>query len=116
LFVDAEKVQIEAAAECGAPVIEIHTGHYADADSRSAQEREFKKIAQAVEHAISCGLQVNAGHGLHYHNVMPIAALTDIQELNIGHAIVARSVFTGLEEAVAEMKRLMVTARSSACR
>lgn len=116
LFVDAEKAQIEAAAECGAPVIEIHTGHYADADSRGAQEREFKKIAQAVEHAINCGLQVNAGHGLHYHNVVPIAELTDIRELNIGHAIVARSVFTGLEEAVTEMKRLMVTARNSACR
>jgi len=112
LFIDAEPEQITAAAECGAPVIEIHTGHYADADTSAAQEREFVKIARAVEHGLAAGLQVNAGHGLHYHNVSRIAALAGIRELNIGHAIVARSVFTGLEEAVREMKRLMVAARA----
>ncbi|MGD8547740.1 MAG: pyridoxine 5'-phosphate synthase [Thiohalophilus sp.] len=113
LFIDAEPEQIAAAAECGAPVIEIHTGHYADADSPKATESEFVRIARAVEQGLDCGLQVNAGHGLHYHNVTPIAALAGIRELNIGHAIVARSVFTGLEEAVREMKRLMTSARKS---
>lgn len=112
LFIDAEPGQVSAAAECGAPVIEIHTGHYADAESAAEQHSAFVKIAQAVEHGRSLGLQVNAGHGLHYHNVGPIAALAGIRELNIGHAIVARSVFTGLEEAVREMKRLMTDARS----
>lgn len=113
LFIDAEPEQIATAAECGAPVIEIHTGHYADADSPEAEESEFVRIARAVEQGLDCGLQVNAGHGLHYHNVTPIAALAGIRELNIGHAIVARSVFTGLEEAVREMKRLMVSARKN---
>ncbi|TDY02980.1 pyridoxine 5'-phosphate synthase [Thiohalophilus thiocyanatoxydans] len=111
LFIDAEPEQIAAAADCGAPVIEIHTGHYADADSAAGQQREFVKIAEAVEHGVAAGLQVNAGHGLHYHNVSRIAALPAIRELNIGHAIIARSLFTGLEEAVREMKRLMVNAR-----
>ncbi len=116
LFIDAEKAQIEAAAESGAPVIEIHTGHYADAESWEQRDAEFRKIAQAVEYGLACGLQVNAGHGLHYHNVAPVAGLNGIRELNIGHAIVARSVFTGLEEAVREMKRLMVTARGKVSR
>lgn len=114
LFIDAEPEQITAAAECGAPVIEIHTGHYADADTPDEQQNEFERIATAVAHGLECGLQVNAGHGLHYHNVGAIAALGGIRELNIGHAIVARSVFTGLEEAVREMKRLMVEARRQA--
>ncbi|MDY6979156.1 MAG: pyridoxine 5'-phosphate synthase [Pseudomonadota bacterium] len=112
LFVDADPEQISAAAECGAPVIEIHTGHYADA-ARAGRESEFDKIARAMEQGLGLGLQVNAGHGLHYHNVGRIAALEGIRELNIGHAIVARSVFTGLEEAVREMKRLMVAARTA---
>lgn len=111
LFIDAVPEQITAAAECGAPVIEIHTGHYADAETPAACEAEFVKIARAVEHGLECGLQVNAGHGLHYHNVQAIAALDGIRELNIGHAIVARSIFTGLEEAVREMKHLMISAR-----
>lgn len=112
LFIDAEPEQIRAAADCGAPVIEIHTGHYADAGTSAARESEYVKIARAVEYGLECGLQVNAGHGLHYHNVTPIARLYGIRELNIGHAIVARSVFTGLEEAVREMKRLMTAARA----
>ncbi|MDR9436928.1 MAG: pyridoxine 5'-phosphate synthase [Thiohalophilus sp.] len=111
LFVDADPEQISAAADCGAPVIEIHTGHYADATTAANRESEFDKIARAMEQGLGLGLQVNAGHGLHYHNVGRIAALAGIRELNIGHAIVARSVFSGLEEAVREMKRLMVAAR-----
>lgn len=110
LFIDAEPAQIEAAARCGAPCIEIHTGHYADAQG-AAQEQEYQRIVEAVQIGVKAGLQVNAGHGLHYHNVMPVAALQDVRELNIGHAIVARAVFTGFQEAVREMKRLMVEAR-----
>ncbi len=110
LFIDAHKKQIDAAVEVGAPVIEIHTGHYADL--RGAQQLQaFEEIKTNVEYAKKLGLHVNAGHGLHYHNVKKIAALTDITELNIGHAIIARAVFTGLKEAVAKMKRLMIEAR-----
>ncbi|MBK9131483.1 MAG: pyridoxine 5'-phosphate synthase [Gammaproteobacteria bacterium] len=111
LFVDAELAQIEAAARAGAPAIEIHTGHYADAADPRAVEEELERIRRAVEAGLAAGLQVNAGHGLHYHNVAPIAAIPGIRELNIGHAIVARALFTGLGEAVREMKRLMVEAR-----
>ncbi|BAZ93472.1 pyridoxine 5'-phosphate synthase [Thiohalobacter sp. COW1] len=110
LFIDAEPAQIEAAAAAGAPCIEIHTGHYADA-AGAAQQSEYERIRTAVDAGVRAGLQVNAGHGLHYHNVQPIAALPAVRELNIGHAIVARAVFTGLQEAVREMKRLMVAAR-----
>ncbi len=112
LFIDADPRQIDAAADTGAPVVEIHTGHYADAPSPRARAEEFQRIRQAVEHAHGLGLHVNAGHGLHYHNVQSIAALTPVRELNIGHAIIARAVFTGLQEAVREMKRLMREARS----
>lgn len=111
LFIDADEKQIEAAAECGAPVIEIHTGHFADATSPAEHDSELSKIISAVEIAVQAGLHVNAGHGLHYHNVQEIAAIPDIKELNIGHAIIARSIFTGLEESVREMKRLMLEAR-----
>jgi len=114
LFIDADIKQIETAMEIGAPVIEIHTGHYADAKNSAAMKTEFNKIVKAVNFAKSKGLIVNAGHGLHYHNVEPIAALLDVHELNIGHAIIARAVFTGLDEAVREMKRLMVAARNTA--
>ncbi len=110
LFIDADLAQIEAAARVGAPVIELHTGHYANARGE-AQQREFERLQRAAVHAAELGLQVNAGHGLHYHNVQPIAAITVMRELNIGHAIIARAVFTGLAEAVREMKRLMVEAR-----
>jgi pyridoxine 5-phosphate synthase len=112
LFIDAEPAQIEAAAKCGAPVIEIHTGHFAEFASASAKQAELTRIVKAVETGVNAGLQVNAGHGLDYHNVTEIAAIADIQELNIGHAIVARSIFTGFPEAVSSMKRLMLEART----
>ena len=107
LFVDADPAQIEAAAQAGAPVIEIHTGRYADAEDAAARGQELARIELAVQQGLALGLQVNAGHGLHYHNVQPIAAIPGIAELNIGHAIVSRAVFTGLRDAVQEMKRLM---------
>lgn len=111
IFIDPDRAQIDAAAEVGAPVIELHTGCYASAESEAEQAAEFEAIRTAVDHANSLGLQVNAGHGLNYHNVMPIAALTDIAELNIGHAIVARAVFEGFANAVREMKTLMQRSR-----
>ena len=111
LFIDPDPLQLEASARVGAPVVEIHTGRYADAESRAEREAEYLRIAAAVEKGVELGLQVNAGHGLNYQNVQPIAALAPIVELNIGHAIIARAVFSGLEEAVREMKRLMVDAR-----
>ncbi len=114
LFIDADKSQIEAAVRCGAPVIEIHTGHYADASDPSAQQKELDRIIEGVRFARSLGLIVNAGHGLHYHNTHPIAAIDGINELNIGHSIIARAVFTGLKEAVREMKLLIEKASSRA--
>jgi pyridoxine 5-phosphate synthase len=107
LFVDADPDQIDAAAKTGAPVIEIHTGRYADAENDQIRRRELVRIEQAVQQGLDLRLQVNAGHGLHYHNVQAIAALPGISELNIGHAIIARALFTGLPDAVREMKRLM---------
>jgi pyridoxine 5-phosphate synthase len=112
LFIDADADQIAAAAESGAPCIEIHTGHFADAATSLTQAEELARIVAAVRQGVEAGLTVHAGHGLHYHNVARIAAIADIRELNIGHAIIARAVFTGLGEAVAEMKRLMLAARS----
>lgn len=111
LFVDADPVQIDAAIETGAPVVELHTGHFADADPGAARERELHRIIRAADQAHEAGLQVNAGHGLHYHNVDAIASIQLIRELNIGHSIIARSIFTGLGPAVTEMKRLMRQAR-----
>lgn len=111
LFVDPEPRQIEAAARLEVPVVEIHTGRYADACNRREREEEFRRIVAAVELGSELGLQVNAGHGLNYQNVKPVARLSAVRELNIGHAIVARALFTGLEEAVREMKRLMREAR-----
>lgn len=113
LFIDADEAQIQAASECHAPVIEIHTGHFADARDRKLQQREFERIQRAVAVGHSLGLQVNAGHGLDYHNVGPIAALEQIRELNIGHAIVARAIFSGLHGAVSDMKNLMLAARQA---
>ncbi len=107
LFIDADPRQIEAAAAVGAPVIEIHTGHFADAETPGERQTQLAKIVQAVEQGNALGLQVNAGHGLHYHNVDAVAAIPDVRELNIGHAIVARAMFSGLQDAVREMKRLM---------
>ncbi|MDG3438303.1 pyridoxine 5'-phosphate synthase [Vibrio parahaemolyticus] len=111
LFIDADRQQIEAAKQCGAPFIELHTGHYADAETEEEQQAELKKIAAGASYAGDLGIIVNAGHGLTYHNVAPIAALPEIYELNIGHSIIGRAVFDGLEKSVAEMKALMIAAR-----
>jgi pyridoxine 5-phosphate synthase len=114
LFIDAELAQIDAAARVGAPVIEIHTGHYADIADPGERAKELSRIIRAAQHGRAAGLQVNAGHGLNYDNVAAIAAVATIRELNIGHAIVARAVFVGMEAAVRDMKRLMDAARSGA--
>lgn len=112
LFIDPDPIQIEGARDCGAPVIEIHTGSYADAGNEALRQRELEKIVSGVKRAAELGLQVNAGHGLNYQNVAPVAAIPEIRELNIGHGIVARALFTGMEEAVREMKRLLREART----
>ncbi|MBE3654452.1 pyridoxine 5'-phosphate synthase [Vibrio navarrensis] len=111
LFIDADREQIDAVKACGAPFIELHTGHYADAETEADRLNELKKIAAGASYAADLGITVNAGHGLTYHNVAPIAALPEIYELNIGHAIIGRAVFDGLEKAVADMKAIMVAAR-----
>ena len=110
LFIDPDRAQIEAAARAGAPVVELHTGSYADALG-AARAREFERLRDAAKLGVSLGLTVNAGHGLNYHNVGPIAAIGEIVELNIGHSIVARSLIDGLSKAVRDMKELMVRAR-----
>ena len=111
LFIDAERKQIDASLKAGAPVVELHTGHYAEAYGSKRQERALERIRAAAEYAVARGLRVNAGHGLNYVNVRPIAAIPQIRELNIGHAIVARSVFVGMCQAVREMRALMGPAR-----
>lgn len=111
LFVDAEAEQIQASREAGAPVIEIHTGRYADAHDEAQRQQELARIQAGVFAGVKCGLRVNAGHGLHYGNVQAIAAIRDIAELNIGHAIVAHAVFAGWQNAVREMKAIMVASR-----
>ena len=110
LFIDAEEAQIDATAAIGAPVIELHTGRYADTEG-AEQAAELERVQRGVLHGVSKGLKVNAGHGLHYTNVQAIAAIPDIAELNIGHAIVAHAVFVGWENAVREMKAIMVSTR-----
>jgi pyridoxine 5-phosphate synthase len=110
LFIDPDEQQIAAAAELGAPVIELHTGRYAEAEG-AALAHELERIRAGARFGVSRGLKVNAGHGLHYTNVQAIAALDDIGELNIGHAIVAHAIFAGFENAVREMKAIMVAAR-----
>lgn len=110
LFIDPDAAQIEAAIAAGAAAVELHTGAYAGAPNE-ARGGELHRLAQAARSAAAVGLIVNAGHGLDYYNVQPVAALPEIAELNIGHAIIARAVFTGLGPAVAEMKRLMREAR-----
>ena len=107
LFIDPSIEQIDAAIECGAPVIELHTGAYADAESAQEQEEELGRIQTAAAYAHKRGIVVNAGHGLHYHNVEPIAEIPQINELNIGHAIMARALFVGLKEAVIAMRQIM---------
>jgi len=110
LFIDPDASQIEAAQRAGAPVVELHTGAYAEA-AGSARAIELERVRSAAKRAASLGMTVNAGHGLHYHNVQPIAAIREIVELNIGHSIVARAVFDGLSKAVRDMKELMRAAR-----
>ena len=107
LFIDAEPRQLEAAVEIGAPVVEIHTGHYAEAREPESVQKELARIAAAVGEGRQLGLQVNAGHGLDYHNVKSVAAIDGIEEFNIGHAIICRALFSGMHAAVADMKRLL---------
>jgi pyridoxine 5-phosphate synthase len=114
LFIDAETAQLDAARRAGAPVVEIHTGRYAEARTDADAAAELERIRQAVRAGLDLGLQVNAGHGLNYHNVQAIAGIPGVAELNIGHAIVAQALFVGWERAVAEMKRLMVEAAALA--
>jgi pyridoxine 5-phosphate synthase len=113
LFVDPDLRQLDASAECGAPVVELHTGSYADAVDDASRSAELSRIREAAEYAARLGLRVHAGHGLHYENVRAIAAIRPIVELNIGHSIVAQAVFDGLAEAVARMKKIMLDARTS---
>ena len=112
LFIDADKDQIDAAVECGAPIIEIHTGHYANSSDGEELNLELQRIIKASEYAHSLGLQVNAGHGLTMDNTKAIAEINDMVELNIGHSIIARSLFVGLANATSEMKQLLQEARS----
>lgn len=112
LFIDADKEQIDAAVASKAPYIEIHTGTYADAESEHEQLAELEKLKAGIEYAHNLGLKVNAGHGLNYFNVKPIAAIKEIFELNIGHAIIARASIDGLDKAIRDMKQLMLEARS----
>ncbi|MGB5832495.1 MAG: pyridoxine 5'-phosphate synthase [Thiohalocapsa sp.] len=112
LFIDADPAQLDAAAEIGAPVVEIHTGSFAEAGTPAARSAELARIDRAVTFGRDLGLQVNAGHGLDYHNVTAVAALSGISELNIGHSIIARALFCGLIEAVREMKSIMQRAAS----
>ena len=112
LFVDPDIEQLDAAARAGAPVVELHTGGYADAVEQADRARELERLQRASRHANRLGLTVHAGHGLHYHNVQAVAAIPEIVELNIGHAIIARAVIDGLARAVADMHRLMTAART----
>lgn len=107
LFIDADSSQLEAAVAVGAPVVEIHTGHYADASTGKTRAAEFARIQSAVNYGEELGLHMNAGHGLDYHNVREIAAIPGVRELNIGHSIIARAIFSGLDSAVREMKHLI---------
>ena len=107
MFIDPDSEQLDAAVACGAPVVELHTGSYADA-AEADVEAEYQRIVAAAQHGESIGLHVNAGHGLHYQNVQRIVAIPQLIELNIGHSIVARALFVGLEQAVREMRELLV--------
>jgi pyridoxine 5-phosphate synthase len=110
LFIDPEPQQLEASLAVGAPVVELHTGAYAEAHGEQ-RARELARLVEAARHGSQLGLIINAGHGLHYHNVQPVAAIPQVVELNIGHSIVGRAVMDGMASAVREMRRLMVEAR-----
>jgi pyridoxine 5-phosphate synthase len=112
-FIDPDPAQVEACRAAGAPVVELHTGRYADAHDGTARASELERVRTAARHAAALGLEVHAGHGLNYDNVGPIAAIPEIVELNIGHAIVAQALFDGMAGAVAEMKRRMLEARAA---
>jgi len=112
LFIDPDFRQIDAAVNAGAPVIELHTGCYADASNSQLQKAELIRVQKAAEYAHSAGLQVNAGHGLHFHNVEAICFIPEIVELNIGHSIIAQAVFSGLQQTVIDLKRVMREARA----
>ena len=111
LFIDPEEKQIQAAKDVGATVVELHTGRYADLDG-DAQVQELERIKKAAQFGVNIGLRVNAGHGLHEGNVLPIAAIAELSELNIGHAIVAEALFKGWQKAIVDMKALMVQGRA----
>ena len=113
LFIDAESEQIQAASAVGAPVIELHTGHFANAATPHEYQKELQRLRHAASEASGLGLQVNAGHGLNYHNVADICRIPNFKELNIGHAIIARALFSGLDQAVRDMKALMENARGA---
>ncbi|MBU3614019.1 pyridoxine 5'-phosphate synthase [Polynucleobacter sp. Latsch14-2] len=111
LFIDPEEKQIQASKDVGATVVELHTGRYADFDG-DAQAKELERIRKAAQFGVSIGLRVNAGHGLHEGNVLPIAAIAELSELNIGHAIVAEALFKGWQKAITDMKALMLQGRA----
>jgi len=111
VFIDPEKNQIDASVEVGADAVEIHTGEYANSTSESKKEKELRRLKEAAKYAKETGLDVFAGHGLTYTNVQPVASIPEIEELNIGHSIIANSIFWGLEEAVRKMKRLISDVR-----
>ena len=111
LFIDADREQIDAAKNAGAPTIELHTGQYAEAETEQEKTRELARLMEAAEYAHSIGLQVNAGHGLHYHNTLEVAQIPQMVELNIGHSIIARAVLDGLDKAVRDMREILDKAR-----
>lgn len=114
LFIEASEAQLDAAKSLGAPVVEIHTGAYCDAETEEERARELDRIRRAVQYGAGIGLEVHAGHGLNFETVQPIAAMPEIAELNIGHFLIGEAVFVGLEAAIAEMRRLMDEARTQA--
>ena len=111
LFIDANHEQIDAAKKAGAPIIELHTGQYVEAETEQQRTAELARLMEASEYAHSIGLQVNAGHGLHYHNTLEVAEIPQIVELNIGHSIIARAVLVGLDSAVRDMRNILDKAR-----
>ncbi|WP_020157988.1 MULTISPECIES: pyridoxine 5'-phosphate synthase [Methylobacter] len=113
LFIDPDEAQIDAAVKAGAPVVELHTGRYAEAKDAAQQAEELARIRQVARYAHSAGLQVNAGHGLHFYNVEAICAIPELVELNIGHSIIAQAVFSGLAQTVKDLKRVMRNARQA---